>query len=135
MRASRIIKVSIARPYDEVYDFFAEPLNFTRWAANPDSTIEALDGGEWLVDLPRGPSTIRFTPRNPYGVLDYQVSDLKGNKEPVVPVRLYPNEDGCDLVLVWLQRDGISDARFASDAEWVQSDLERAKALIEARTG
>lgn len=73
MLVSEVITVTIRRPYAEVYEFLADPMNFTRWASNPGSQIEPLDGGDWLVDLPRGRSAIRFAPRNNFGVLDYQV--------------------------------------------------------------
>src|SRR5690606_12932627 len=59
MLASQVITVSIRRSYAEVYDFLAEPLNFSRWASNPGAEMEPLDGGDWLVDLPRGRSVIR----------------------------------------------------------------------------
>ena len=53
--ASRIIKVPIARPYAQVYEFLADPLNFARWASVPGSDVEPLGGHDWLVEVPRGP--------------------------------------------------------------------------------
>ena len=38
---------------------------------------------------------------------------------------------GCELVLIWYQRDDASDETFHSDAEWVESDLQRLKTLLE----
>ena len=132
MYASEVIKVPIERPFAEVYEFLADPLNFRRWAANPDSEMEPLDGGDWLVDLPTGRMAIRFAPRNTFGVLDYQVFPPGGNGGPVVPVRLIANGEGCELVFVWMQRPGSPIERFKSDAEWVASDLTRLKTLLEA---
>jgi hypothetical protein len=131
MLASDVIRVSIRRPYAEVYDFLAEPMNFTRWASNPDSDIEPLDGGDWLVELPRGKSAIRFSPRNNFGVLDYQVFPPGGNGGPTTPVRLVANEEGATLFLVWFQRAGVSDEQFRSELEWIGSDLNRLKTLLE----
>ena len=131
MLTSEVIKVSINRPYAEVYEFVADPMNFSRWASSPDGVMEPLDGGDWLVDLPRGRMAIRFAPRNNFGVLDYQVFPPGGNGGPVTPVRLIPNGEGCELILVWLQRPGVTDERFKSDAEWVASDLQRLKTLLE----
>ena len=74
MFASEVIKVPIERPYADVYEFLADPLNFNRWAATPGSEMQALDGGDWLVDIPAGQQmVIRFAPRNNFGVLDYQI--------------------------------------------------------------
>ncbi len=132
MFASEVIKVAIERPYSDVYEFLAEPLNFASWAANPGSDMEPLDGGEWLVDLPSGRMGIRFAPRNNFGVLDYEVLRPGERTGNVTPVRLIRNGDGVELVLVWLQRPGTTDERFRSEAEWIASDLQRLKSLMEA---
>ena len=65
------------------------------------------------------------------GVFDYQTFPPDADGGPVTPVRLLPNEEGCDLVLFWYRRPGVSDEKFRSDAEWVLSDLERLKTLLE----
>ena len=130
MLRSEVIKISIDRPYPEVYDFVATPMNFTKWAENHDSRMEAI-GGTRLVVLPGGKHVIRFTRPNEFGVLDYQVFDRGQAGGPVTPVRLIANGDGCEVVMIWFQRPGISDTRFASELEWVASDLQRLKALLE----
>jgi hypothetical protein len=131
MRASVVLKVAIRRPYAEVYEFLADPMNFAKWAVVPGSIMSPLDGGDWLVELPSGQTGIRFAPRNTFGVLDYEVFPATGGHGPISPVRLIPNDDGCELILLWLQRDGVSDEKFRSDAEWTQSDLQRLKTLLE----
>lgn len=131
MQASEVVSVSIRRSYAEVYDFLADPLNFSRWASNPGSGMEPLDGGDWLVDLPRGRSVIRFSPRNNFGVLDYQVFAPGESGGPTTPVRLVANQDGVTLFLVWFQRGGVTDEQFRSEGEWIASDLNRLKTLLE----
>jgi hypothetical protein len=131
MRASMVIKVAIERPFDEVYELLADPLYFGKWAVTPDTEMEALDNGDWLVELPRGQSLIRFTPPNAYGILDYEVFPLGESHGSVNPVRLVRNDEGCELVLIWYQRDGMSEDKFRSDAQWVESDLQRLKTLLE----
>ena len=133
MLKSQPITVAIARPYGEVYDFLADPLNFARWASVPDTVMEPLGDDEWLVEIPRGRSVMRFSPRNPYGVLDYSVKLLAGGPETTTPVRLLANGDGADLVLFWFRRDGVDDVQFASEIDWIVSDLERLKSLLEAK--
>ena len=130
MRASETVTVTIRRPYAEDYDFLAEPLNFTRWASEPGAQMEPFDG-DWLVDLPRGRSVIRFAPRNNFGVLDYQVFKPGEDGGPVTPVRLVPNERGATLALIWFQKTGVSDEQFRSELEWIASDLNRLKTLLE----
>lgn len=132
MLASRIIKVSMRRPFAEVYAFLADPLNFPKWAGNPESEIEPLGGRDWLVDVARGRVVIRFSPLNAFGVLDYQTFEQGMDGGPVTPVRLYANEEGSELLMTWFQRPGVSDEQFASDAEWVTSDLTRLQSLLES---
>lgn len=131
MLTSEVIKVSIDRSYAEVYEFLADPLNFTKWAANPGSEMEPLGNNDWLVDLPAGRRVIRFTPHNAFGVLDYQVFERGENGGPKTPVRLIANAEGCELIFVWLQRSGVTDERFKSDVEWIASDLQRLRVLME----
>ncbi len=132
MLASEVITVSIRRPYAEVYEFLADPMNFTRWASAPDSIMESMGGTDWLVDLPSGRSVIRLAARNAYGVFDYQVFAPGEGGGPTTPARLIPNEEGADFSLVWFRREGISDEQFRSEIEWAESDLQRLKAVLEA---
>jgi hypothetical protein len=39
---------------------------------------------------------------------------------------------GCELVLTLFRQPGMSDERFAADAQWVMRDLDAAKRLLEA---
>jgi hypothetical protein len=131
MLASEVVTVTIRQSYAEVYEFLADPINFSRWASLPDSIMEPLGGTDWLVDLPRGRRVIRLSPHNNFGVLDYQVFEAGEDGGPVTPVRLVANRTGATLVLVWFQRPGVSDEQFRSEIEWIASDLNRLKTLIE----
>ena len=134
MLKSRVIIIPIKRGYDEVYGFLRLPESLLVWgAANPDAKMEHVADNDYLVDLPLGPKIMRFSPRNDYGVLDFQVLPQGASSGPATPVRLHRNDDGCELVYIYFQRAGISDEQFASDAEWLQSDLLRMKAYVEGR--
>jgi hypothetical protein len=131
MLASEVITVSIRRPFAEVYEFVADPMNMTRWASIPDTGMESLGGNDWMVELPSGRTVIRFSPRNPFGVLDYQI--FQPGEEPTftIPVRLIRNREGTDFQLVVFRREGMTDAEFRSEIEWTESDLQRLKTLLE----
>jgi hypothetical protein len=47
------------------------------------------------------------------------------------PMRVFPNNDGSELVFTLYQRPGMSDQMFAEDAEIVRQDLERLKNVLE----
>lgn len=131
MLHSEVIIVSVDRPYEHVYAFLVEPMNFNRWAANPGSVMEAIGGGEYLVDLPPGRMVIRFSPPNLHGVLDYKIYPRGATDGPVRPVRLIRNGSGADVQLTRFQPDGVSDEQFRSEIEWIRSDLQRLKTLLE----
>lgn len=131
MLASEVITVSIRRPYAEVLEFLADPMNFTRWASAPGSIMEPLGGTDWLVDLSSGRTVIRLTARNVYGVFDYQTFPPGEDGGPTTPARLVPNQDGADFSLVWFWRKGTTEERFRSEIEWARSDMQRLKTLLE----
>jgi hypothetical protein len=133
MQVSIVIKIPIERPYAEVYEFLADPHNLAKWAADPDSEVEPLDGGDWLVQLSGRARVLRPVPRNTFGVLDYQSFAPGERSGPTTPARLVRNGEGCEMIMVWRQHEGVSDERFRSDAEWVESDMQRLKTLLEAR--
>lgn len=134
MLKSRVFTIPMHRKYAEVYGFLSEPANFVLWGgAVPGTDMRHLTGTDYVVSLPRGQRVMRFTPFNEFGVLDYEVFMEGESKGPVTPVRIHPNQEGCEIVFTWFQRAGVSDEQFESEAEWAYSDLLRMKAYIEAR--
>lgn len=135
MLNSAVIKVPIQIPYEKAYAFLSDPKNYRVLSPIPDVVVEDIseDGRTFTVELPRGKRRLRYSPVNPFGVLDYAVFDMAGNPEgPTVGLRLIPNEDGCELLMVFFQRPGVDDAKFASDLEWTTNDLKSFRALLEA---
>lgn len=132
MRRSRAISVQIARPFEEVYAFLAEPSNFSKWGPVEDSTMTHLGGRDYLVYVPRGPVVLRFVEPNRYGVLDYWAFPQGTEPGPVTSSRLVPNGEGCELTILWLQREGEDEVRFQSEVDWLNADLGVLKSLIEA---
>lgn len=132
MRRSRAVSVQIARPFDEVYRFLAEPLNFSKWGPVQDAEMIHIGGRDYLVQVPRGEVVLRFIEPNPYGVLDYWVFPQGGDPGAVTSCRLVPNEEGCEVTILWLQREGEDDIKFNSEVDWLTADLGVLKSLLEA---
>ena len=72
---------------------------------------------------------IRFTGRNPFGVMDHHVA-LGTGTEVHVPMRVVPNGAGAEVLVTLFRRPGMSDEAFAADAAWVRRDLLALKALL-----
>ena len=132
MFKSRTISIPIYRPYDEVYDFLAEPLNFPSWASNLGSDFIQTGANEWATTTRNGRVILRFSPRNTFGILDHQVF-LEGKTAHTTPMRLIENDEGCEVIYTQFQRPGMSEDAFASEIEWVTSDFEALRSLLESR--
>ena len=74
---------------------------------------------------------VRFTKSNSYGVLDHYV-ELPDGSEIYVPMRVIANGTGSEVMFTLFRVPGMTDEKFAADAEWVMRDLNRLKELLEA---
>ncbi len=126
----RHISVSIEREFDEVYGFLVQPENLPKWASGLGDSLRKVNGMEWLVETPAGPSTVRFTEHNSFGVLDHVVTPAVGR--PISnPMRVLRNGSGSEVLFTLIQHPGMSDAEFGRDADWVARDLRALKAHLE----
>jgi hypothetical protein len=62
--------------------------------------------------------------------LDHDVT-LPSGVKVYNPVRVFPNNDGSELVFALYRRPDMSDQEFAEDAKSVKRDLEKLKTLLE----
>lgn len=132
MYPSHTITVQIDRPLDEVYDFLSDPTNLGRWATVPGGGFSHVGGLDWRADTPSGPVVIRYTERNRHGVMDHTV--FRAGEAPVrIPMRVFANGEGSELTYTIFRRPGMSAEAFASEAEWVATELAVAKSVLEAR--
>ena len=129
MLPSRHLSVSIKRSANEVYDFVSVPENFPLWASGLGNLLKKANG-EWIAESQQGPVRIRFSERNEFGVLNHWVS-AKPGLEIYIPLRVIANKGGCELVFTLFRLPGMSDEKFAADAEWVMRDLVSLKNLLE----
>jgi hypothetical protein len=105
--------MTIERPPGEVYAFVFDPKNLPRWASGLSAAVK-----------------VRFVERNAFGVLDHYVK-VDGGTEVYVPMRVFPNGEGAEVLLTVFRRPGTSEEKFAEDTHWVRRDLEALKALLE----
>jgi hypothetical protein len=126
---SQTIAVRINRPFQSVYDFLAIPENWNQWATGLGKSIKHTKDG-WVAGTQNGPIKVRFTPPNNFGVVDHYVVRSSG-AEIYVPMRLITNNTGCELQFTLFREPNMSDETYASDAGWVQKDLNTLKSLLE----
>jgi hypothetical protein len=105
--------MTIERPPLDVYNFISDPKNLAKWASGLSAAVK-----------------VRFVERNKYGVLDHYVSVGSG-EEVYVPMRIFPNGDGTEVLLTVFRQPGTSEEKFGEDTQWVRRDLEALKELLE----
>ena len=126
---SRTLTVRIDRPFDKVYEFLVDPANWNQWAFGLGKNIRHSQDG-WIADSGSGVAEVQFTPRNSLDVVDHTVIRPSGQRV-YVPMRLIANGSGCELLFILFREPNMSDAQFASDAGFVQRDLNGLKRLLE----
>jgi hypothetical protein len=129
MYPSRTLTIAIARPLDVVYPFLAEPRNLARWGSM--RAYRKISDHVWETEDETGPVRIQFTPPNAFGILDHKIY-RPGETVIVTRARIYANGEGCELCLTLFQPEGMSDAKFASDFEWMRTDLRVLKTYLES---
>lgn len=126
---SRHVSISINHPADEVYEFASNPENLPKWAAGISGSVKNVNG-DWIAESPMGRVKVKFADKNRFGILDHDVT-LPSGETFYNPMRVFPNEDGSELVFTLYQRPGMSDRDFRNDEEQIKADLKKLKALIE----
>ena len=126
---SRHVSVVIHRHPDEVYAFVAEPDNLPRWAVGLATSEVTPEGDALVVASPMGQVRVVFAGRNPYGVLDHDVTTPDGTTT-ANPMRVVAHPEGAEVVFT-VRQLALSDEEHERDAGLVQADLERLRALLE----
>lgn len=123
------ISVSINRQADQVYKFAANPENLPKWATGLGGSIKNVNG-DWIAESPMGRVKVKFADKNKFGILDHDVT-LPSGAKVYNPMRVFPNNDGSELIFTLYRRPGMSDQMFAEDSEAITRDLEKLKSLLE----
>lgn len=128
--AARIVHLSIASPWKQVYDFAHRPENMPLWASGLASGL-TRNGDDWLGDGgPIGTIRVRFTPGNDLGVMDHTVTLADGTVVENA-LRVVPNGDGTEIMFTLLRQPGMDDEAFEADAAHIRKDLESLKVILE----
>jgi hypothetical protein len=123
------ISVSINRSAAQVYEFASNPENLPKWAAGLSGSIKRVNE-EWIAESPMGRVKVKFAEKNKLGVLDHDVTLPSGIKV-TNPMRVFPNNEGSELIFTLYRRPNVSDQEFAEDAKSVEKDLAKLKTLLE----
>jgi len=124
------LSVTIARPWQEVYEAFWRPSDFARWASGLSEFALRQDGESWIGEGAEGGIRVVFTPHNAFGVMDHHVTP--DDAETVhVPLRVIANGAGAEVQLTLFRQPDMDDETFARDRRWIRRDLMKLKELAE----
>ena len=135
MLPARTVSIPIDAAPDVVYKFVADAFNMARWAPGFCQTIAADPAVEhgWRITTADGTQArARFVAPNALGIVDHWVA-LPEAGEVYVPMRVVANEAGSEVLLTVFRQPAMTEAQWDTDAEAVRADLERLKALLEAK--
>ena len=125
------ISVSINCQSDKVYAFASNPKNLPKWAAGLSGSIKNINGN-WIAESPMGRIKVKFTGKNKFGILDHEVTLPSGAKF-YNPMRVFPNNNGSEVIFTLYNHHNISGKMFSDDAKAATADLKKLKALLENR--
>lgn len=125
---SRHVSRVIAASPNAVYEFASDPDNLPRWAAGLARTEVVREGDALVVDSPMGRVTVRFVPRNEYGIVDHDVT-LPSGTTVTNPVRVLAHPEGAEIVFTIRQLE-LTDDEFDRDTRMVEEDLDRLARLL-----
>jgi hypothetical protein len=125
----RVVSVSIARGWEDVYAFASRPELMSQWAQGLGASLRR-DGDAWVAETPLGPARVRFSPPNRSGILDHEVT-LPDGTMVEVPLRVVADGAGCIVELTVLRTPGMTDAELERDVSAVEQDLAALKGLME----
>jgi hypothetical protein len=125
---SRTLSISIAQPYQTVYNFICEPDNMHLWADGLHNLN--FEDGDWVIDTPKGKATIQFSVCNSFGIVDHYVR-LPDGFEIYIPLRVIENGHGADVVFTLFHHSSMSFDEFERDAIAVEKDLRTLKTILE----
>lgn len=123
------ISERIERSVSEAYEYASNPANLPEWAPGLGTSVAEIDG-KWRVENSSGRVGVEFAPRNDYGVLDHYVT-LPSGEVLYIPLRVFANGEGCEIVFTLRRTPGMSSEEFERDAGLVQADLTRLKHVLE----
>ena len=128
----RIIKIVIGRSYADAYSFLIDARNVSAWGGgDPGTAVTPMGGNDWQMQVDGNPLVLRYSPANPYGILDFHAFRPDETPRAPTPVRLYPNNQGAELNYTFFRRPELTDEQFASATEWLESDLLRLTSFLE----
>lgn len=132
MSRSVIKFVDIAAPFETVFDFMADPLNWPRYAiVNMKSVKPGTDG--WFDTVTKfGKGQIKVSANKETGIFDHVWRDPQASW--TVPARVVPNHDGATVMLTIFKPSIMTDQQFDDAMREMDQEMSKLKAILESES-
>ena len=117
----------LAGPPEKIWAALVEPKGLARWM-QADARVEPHLGGRFRLGLDYGRVAMEgtITAWAPPSLLEYSWTETEANGDSLVRFELYPEPDGCRLVLTHILKAGGDLVGFAEGWHWHLDALDRA---------
>ena len=105
----------------------SNPENLPKWAAGLSGSIKKVNE-DWIAESPMGRVKVKFAEKNQFGVLDHDVT-LPSGVKVYNPMRVFPNNDGSELVFTLYRRPDVSESRVRGRCQIGRKGLSEVKDL------
>ena len=127
---AEVLHISIHASRQDVIAFQSDVRRWKSWAPWARA-VERSSTSDWTVYTETGPLTLRFVETNSLGVLDHMVT-LPSGATVLNSMRVLPNGEGSELVMVLFQWPPATSEQFERDVQAVREDLARIKQAAES---
>jgi len=127
-------KVSIDAPFEEVARLVADPARAHEWGTEFFSgPLRRADSDEWVAPVPMMGGEIRYRHEADVerGMVDVYLAPPGSDFGPPLPMRVVPNGDGADVIVVLARMPGTSTERWEQHLRDLERELETLKSLAE----
>ena len=129
MLPSQTLTLTVPRNWLDLYETIWQPTCFAKWVSDLKGATLVQEGQYWRAKRGENSLKLRFTPHNPFGVMDYWTDNGSG-KERYMPMRVIANGQGAELVAVLYCQPFTSDAHFVQEVAALRADMERLLYLL-----
>lgn len=126
---SAVKSVDIQAPFELVFDFLADPLNWPRYAiVNLREVRPGRDG--WFHTTTRfGEGELKVEPVRELGLFDHTWKDSQATWK--VPARVVPNQDGVTVTFTLHQPATMTESQFKQALDEMDRELDQLRFLLE----
>lgn len=123
--------ISIEAPYEQVFSFLINPMNWPRWAVvSVLSVAPGMDDG-WRIETPFGVMDVWLKVHSASGVIDHdiKIDDTIWS----IRARVVPNGKRSEFTLTFLKPSSFTPALFEHHLSDFDNELERLKRMMELK--